>query len=875
MPPINEILYRFTGDEEDARDAMERLATELEAFARIHAEAEVEVDTTEARVRVDEIKTALQQLDATNVDPRIEVDIAAAMTQLRTVEAQLDHMDGREVDIEIDLDRSLEDRLLGLTRTVGSLTSASAAFDDQGKSFVARLADMAVHVGPFTTQLRVAIPLAGALAAAVVSLGGAIAALASSLGAAIAGLGALAVAFGGALLPAIGLVITAVKRFGQQSDEAGTPAHALAQAFDAISAAARALLPAADPVLRALAEGARALVPLIQAIAPAFKEFGRAAGDATKIVADALSDPAIAIGIADLIRLAGDVFPPLADAATSLFRIFLNIARAAMPLLVAGLQDVATWLSNVADSTDDISRLRDGIGVLVEHTRAWVGLLQAVSSVFINFAKAALPAGKEFVDFLTEGAEKIAAWLDSAEGMDRIQTFFDNTMPLAKALVDLIAQLVLAFIQFGEVAAPIFEPIVRGITEGVKAINFLLNLLAQIPAPIRQIIGIAATLLLPWTKFRLVLIALQAVFGALGAAASAAFGVIKSAAEGAWNGIKTGAQAAVGAVGTALNAITTAVSAAWGAVKDATSAAWGAVRSVTSSVWSSVRNIVRDAAQAVRSVITSAFNAARSAAQSAFNALRNAVSSAIRGARDVVRSVAQSIRDVIRNAFQAARDVAQSTWNAIKDTIGNAIRAAADIVRNAAGNIKDALVTAFRAAVDAVGNVLQQLASVVSRAMETVLDVLGSLVSSFFNAGKNLIMGLVNGIKSAAGAAIDAASDVANAVKDILPFSEPKDPSSPFRGLSKSGAAIIDNIAAGIRARQGELARVLSQAASGIGSVPLDAAFAGAGALGPGSSGTTNHYNINVPTAPAAHGQPDPRHTAAQLGMLLRQRGGR
>ncbi len=868
MPPINEILYRFTGDEEDARDAMERLATELEAFARIHAEAEVEVDTTEARVRIDEIKVALDRLDATNADPRIAVDIAAAMAQLRTVEAQMDAMDGREIDIEVDLDRSLEDRLLGLTRTVTQLTSASAAFDDQGKSFVARLADMAVHVGPFTTQLRVAIPLAAGLASVIVSLGGALAALASSFGAAIAGLGALAVAFGGALLPAIGLAVTAVKRFQQQSEQAGTPAHALAEAFSAVADAAKALLPAADPVLRALAEGVRALVPLIRTIRPAFEDFGRAAGQAIGIVAKAISDPVIAKGIADLIRMAGDVFPPLADAATSLFRIFLNIARAAMPLLVAALEDVAEWLGNVADSTDDIGRLRDGISVLVDHTRAWLGLLREVSRVFLSFAEAALPAGKEFVEFLTEGAQGIADWIQSAEGTARIQTFFENVMPLARELVEFIAKLVLAFIQFGEVAAPIVQPIVAGFNAVLDVINFILDKLAQLPAPLRAVAAIAGVMLLPFEKLRFLFTGLQIAFGALRDVIVAGFNAIKGVADAVWNGIEAGANAVLGAVKAALSATVSAVKTAWDTAKSVTTDVWNAIRDVTRAVWNAIRDVVRSVVNAIRDSVRSAFNAARDVARAVWNAIKDVITNAIRAARDVVRDVVNSIKDVVQNAFQAAREFAQNIWGNIKDVISNAIRAAADIVRNAAGNIKDALVEAARAAIDGVGNALGQLASVFSRAINTALNFLGGIVSSFFSAGVAIIRGMIDGIVSMAEEVVGAVKDVIDGALSVLPGSEPKDKSSPATHLDRRGAAFVENIIGGIRARSGQIARAMAGAIGDL-DVPLNAALSVPGTAG-GGGNIHNEFNV---TAPAGL-TPDPRAAVAQMAAELRARGG-
>jgi hypothetical protein len=89
------------------------------------------------------------------------------------------------------------------------------------------------------------------------------------------------------------------------------------------------------------------------------------------------------------------------------------------------------------------------------------------------------------------------------------------------------------------------------------------------------------------------------------------------------------------------------------------------------------------------------------------------------------------------------------------------------------------------------------------------------------NAMGNALQGMWDAAEEKLNAMRDWWNSAWGTFRDILPFSEPKDPASPFRNLGDSGAAMIDNFQKGMDSRLSELV--------GIG----------------GSTNSTN-YSINV-----------------------------
>lgn len=80
-----------------------------------------------------------------------------------------------------------------------------------------------------------------------------------------------------------------------------------------------------------------------------------------------------------------------------------------------------------------------------------------------------------------------------------------------------------------------------------------------------------------------------------------------------------------------------------------------------------------------------------------------------------------------------------------------------------------------------------------------IVTAVGDLSKTLSGAGAALMSGFVSGVASKAKEAVDIVRDAVQKIRDLLPGSEPKDASSPLRGLSDAGEAIMGNIATGIR----------------------------------------------------------------------------
>jgi phage tail tape measure protein, TP901 family, core region len=177
---------------------------------------------------------------------------------------------------------------------------------------------------------------------------------------------------------------------------------------------------------------------------------------------------------------------------------------------------------------------------------------------------------------------------------------------------------------------------------------------------------------------------------------------------------------------------------------------------------------------------------------------------------------------------------------AIVGTIKAVFGPLAGIVSAIWGKVRDKIVEPMARAVVAVG---EKLAAILSKIKGYASDFFAAAVS----LGQSIIMGVVSGIKSLAGAIGDALLDIAKSALDAaLDFIKPGSPSKLFR--DKVGVPIAQGIAEGIRKAAADIPRALtttlSMAVDGIAQGPVSPP-ASIGALASGGAGTTQVVNNN------------------------------
>lgn len=301
--------------------------------------------------------------------------------------------------------------------------------------------------------------------------------LLASLGAATAGLGALGVAAGGVMVPAMLLAIGVTQRWKDTAHIAGSGAHDLRGALEKLKHTAnRAISPAAARMMHALADAARTLAPVVRSLRQPFLIFAKSAGGAVREVARGVRE--LGPEIRRLVRGAGGVLRAFAPAVAPFLGILLDIANAAMPSLVRAARAVTSTLRGWRAYFADTDRLKDSIRGLVGHLGSWMRLGGGVLRIMIGLGRALMPTGKSWVDSLADGAHSLGDFLNSARGMGAVRGVFFGILGAIKSVGRFIGVLVgvaksagSRLLEAFRPAMPFFEnvlgPLVLGFAKGV------------------------------------------------------------------------------------------------------------------------------------------------------------------------------------------------------------------------------------------------------------------------------------------------------------------------------------------------------------------------------------------------------------------------
>jgi len=158
--------------------------------------------------------------------------------------------------------------------------------------------------------------------------------------------------------------------------------------------------------------------------------------------------------------------------------------------------------------------------------------------------------------------------------------------------------------------------------------------------------------------------------------------------------------------------------------------------------------------------------------KSIWNSIISKVKSVNSTMKSVLISLVNWLKSAIPSAFRAAVDLAKAAWNRLPA----GIRAAASSARSAAASV-----------INAVKNVISGL--------------------SLYSSGQKIIRSLINGIKSLAGSAWNAVTDLVQGIRNKLPFSPAKE--GPLKDLDKTGPGFISTIIKGLRKSSPKLKAIM------------------------------------------------------------------
>jgi hypothetical protein len=488
-------------DTDEGESDLLRVERELAKFARTVAEAGADVDTDEGRAKAKALQDVLGRIDRDSVSAEANVRIAGAIASLSALGGAFNDFDGQRATghVDIKVNQGIVRRIGAISKSVNilgrSFLKAGADVDKGGDAFsetdvdidrtgrrVRVLSGALGILGKGLIGLLTHIPaigrglagmaqsmgesIAGAssmssqvtvLGAAMTAAVGAVTVLSGALSVLVAGLGAVALSLGGAAvgLGAVGVAALAsagplgifgatlfgmIKRVSKMDKMKGATQNirdlrkalltGMGGEFDSKGGLWFALV--------GVNKAAKTLIPTAQGLRGAWDSLGRAFAESAQTIADGVAQ--LGPQLQRQIRDSGTVLRALAPAIAPFLEVLLNIAHAALPFLIQGINAVTAKLKGWASATRDTTALSARIGVLIAHFRLWAGIISSVSAGLRSMFSAAEPQIRAFVQWIAKGAAAFARWAASADGRRQIQSFLSQALPMIQRLAGLVGK---------------------------------------------------------------------------------------------------------------------------------------------------------------------------------------------------------------------------------------------------------------------------------------------------------------------------------------------------------------------------------------------------------------------------------------------------
>lgn len=277
---------------------------------------------------------------------------------------------------------------------------------------------------------------------------------------------------------------------------------------------------------------------------------------------------------------------------------------------------------------------------------------------------------------------------------------------------------------FTGTAWPALQAVWNGIITGLQAVgNFFTMIWNAIVAVVTTVVSVIATIITTYVNIwkAIITAVVNAILGIWRAFWNTFGGIITAAFNLIVQIIKLGVAVWQLVINTAMKAIQAVVTVVWNAIKSFLVANWNAIKSVATSVFNAMKSIITSIWNNIKSTTTSAWNAVKSAVITAINAVKGPVSSAV-----------NTVKSALTSAWNAVKSTTSSIWNALSGIVGGALGKVLSVVNGVVGKIK---------------------------------GVFAGAGSWLYNAGRNIIKGLLDGIESL----INAVTSKLKALTDKIP----------------------------------------------------------------------------------------------------------
>lgn len=191
---------------------------------------------------------------------------------------------------------------------------------------------------------------------------------------------------------------------------------------------------------------------------------------------------------------------------------------------------------------------------------------------------------------------------------------------------------------------------------------------------------------------------------------------------------------------------------------------WENIKEVAVTVWNAIRDFCVEAWNAIKTTAVNVWTSIKDFFVNLWNTISTTVTNVVNGIANFLTTAWNNIKTGISNILTAIGTTVSNIWNTIKTTISNVVN-----------TIKTTVITVFTNMWNGIKSTITGIYNTIHDGLMNAVNFIKNLASQAFQWGKDLIGGIIDGIKSMIGKVKDAVCSVGETISDFLHFSVPEE----------------------------------------------------------------------------------------------------